>query len=228
MRLDAAGNLIQTYNTPLEAGHIWFSVDINVDGTSFWAANNFTSNVTKFDLATGAVLASFNTGTAQFTVKAVAVARPPSAVTRRARMTGGGSIFTDANDTGVPPGTRITHGFELHCDPARKPNSLEINIHNVTDSQFHLENLTFANCTDDPTITPNPPNAPFDTYEGKGTGRFNGVSGATAEWIFTDAGEPGINDRIKRLLIKDANGTVVVNIPDPGHTLTFGNHQAHK
>lgn len=143
-------------------------------------------------------------------------------------MTGGGSIFTSIGDTGVPPGTRITHGFELHCDVNRKPNNLEINIHAGTGSRFHLEQLTFALCTDDPTIEPNPPAAPFDTYEGEGTGRYNGQPGATAEWIFTDAGEPGTSDRIKRLIIRDANSVVVLSIPEPGHALTFGNHQAHK
>ena len=142
-------------------------------------------------------------------------------------MTGGGSIFT-SSPPDTPGGLRITHGFELHCNVNKKPNNLEINIHDSASSQFHLDNLTFANCTDDPTITPNPPNAPFDTYEGKGTGRYNRQPGATAEWIFTDAGEPGINDRIRKLIIRDNSGAVVLSVPDPGHTLTYGNHQAHK
>ncbi len=224
--LDTAGNVVQTYNVAGEPG-LWFGVDIVGDGT-FWASNFGSGNVYKFDLATGAVLLNFNAGPA-FEVKAVAVNRAPSAVTRRARMTGGGSIFTSTPpDTGVPADTRITHGFELHCDKNRKPNNLEINIHAGSGSRFHLEDLTFARCTDDPTIVPTPPAAPFDTYEGKGTGSYNGQSGASAEWIFTDAGEPGVNDRIKKLIIRDAGGNVVLSIPEPGHTLTYGNHQAHK
>ena len=142
-------------------------------------------------------------------------------------MTGGGSIFT-SSPPDTPGGIRVTHGFELHCNVNRKPNNLEINWDGG--NQFHLENLTFANCTDDPTIATNPPNAPFDTYEGKGTGRFNRQPGFCAEWIFTDAGEPGINDRIKKLIIKDCTtGAAVLSVPGPdGHTLTYGNHQAHK
>lgn len=231
VRLDVTGNVIQTYTTPItitENGHYWMGLDLDVDGTSFWATNKHTNNVWKFDIATGSTLLSFNTNTPGVQAKGVKVNRPPSTVSRGGRMTGGGSIFTSANDTGVPPGTRITHGFELHCNANKKPNNLEINIHAPVNGQFHLENLTFANCTDDPTITPSPPKAPFDTYEGKGTGRYNRQPGATAEWIFTDAGEPGVNDRIKKLIIRDAGGNVIVNVPQPGHTLTYGNHQAHK
>ena len=223
--LDASGNEIQRYDV-LGEPEGWRGVDIVGDGT-FWASNFSSGNVYKFEINTGTVLATFNAGPAN-TVKAVAVRRAPTAVFARGRMTGGGSIFTSLADSGVPPSTRVTHGFELHCDPARKPNNLEINIHTVPGSRFHLESLTFALCTDDPTITPNPPAAPFDTYEGKGTGSYNGQSGATAEWIFTDAGEPGVNDRIKKLIIRDAGGNVVLNIPEPGHPLTYGNHQAHK
>ncbi|MBI3327692.1 MAG: hypothetical protein HYZ81_13455 [Nitrospinae bacterium] len=223
--LNGSGEVVQTYNVAGEPS-LWFGVDSAGDGT-FWASNFGSGNVYKFDLATGTVLVSFNAGPA-FEVKAVAVNRAPSVVIRRGRMTGGGSVFTNDSDAGVPSGTRVTHGFELHCDKNRKPNTLEINIHAGSGSQFHLEELTFARCTDDPTITPTPPTAPFDTYEGKGTGRYNGQPGATAEWIFTDAGEPGVNDRIKKLIIKDAGGAVVLSIPEPGHQLTFGNHQAHK
>ena len=225
VRLDTAGNQIQNYDVVGETDG-WLGLDLVGDGT-FWVTNFGSGNVYRIDIASGAVVASFNAGLAQ-NVKGVAVFRAPGAITRRGRMTGGGSIFTSIGDTGVPPGTRITHGFELHCDVNRKPNNLEINIHAGTGSRFHLEQLTFALCTDDPTIEPNPPAAPFDTYEGEGTGRYNGQPGATAEWIFTDAGEPGTSDRIKRLIIRDASGIVVLSIPEPGHALTFGNHQAHK
>jgi len=223
VRLDAGGNVVQTYDITSEP-NIWYGLDLTDDG-AFWASDWVNFKVAKFDLATGAVLTSFSTTDKP---KGVAVNRAPSLVSRQGRMTGGGSIFTDTNDTGVPPGTRVTHGFELHCDKNKNPNNLEINIHNVTDSQFHLETLTSAFCYDDPNISPNPPNAPFDTYVGTGTGKYNGVSGATAEWTFTDAGEPGVNDRIKRLKITDASGNVVLFVPEPGHTLTYGNHQAHK
>ena len=225
VRLDAFGTQMLTYDVAGEPDG-WLGLDLAGDGT-FWTTNFNSGNVVRIDIATGDVVTLFHAGP-QGTVKGVAVARAPSAVGFRGRMTGGGSIFTDISDSGVPPGTRITHGFELHCDYNRKPNNLEINIHGITSSRFHLEQLTFALCTDDPTITPNPPAAPFDTYEGQGTGRYNGQPGATAEWIFTDAGEPGTSDRIKRLIIRDANGTTVLLIPEDGHTLTFGNHQAHK
>jgi len=39
------------------------------------------------------------------------------------------------------------------------------------------------------------PRAGFETIVGQGTGVLNGVSGATASFRFTDAGEPGRDDR---------------------------------
>jgi outer membrane protein assembly factor BamB len=70
-RLDAAGVLVRTYAVPGEAA-LWAGLDLVGDGT-FWAANYYSSNVYKFDLATGATLAQFNTGTPPNTAVAVRV-----------------------------------------------------------------------------------------------------------------------------------------------------------
>lgn len=130
------------------------------------------------------------------------------------RMTGGGSVYTRA-------GVRVTHGFELHCDATVTPNNLQINWDKG--NKFHLETLTSALCTDDPAIAPTPPNAGFDTYKGTGTGKFNGVPGYTAEWTFTDAGEPGKKD-LATIVIKDPANAVVLSVSG---LLKVGNQQAH-
>jgi hypothetical protein len=49
-------------------------VDIVGDGT-FWASNAFSANIYKFDLETGAILASFNAGTGNGTAAGVGVRR---------------------------------------------------------------------------------------------------------------------------------------------------------
>jgi hypothetical protein len=69
-RLNASGNLIQTYTVPGEPGYLWLGLDLVGDGT-FWAANTYASTVYKFDLATGAVQANFNTGTPINTIDGV-------------------------------------------------------------------------------------------------------------------------------------------------------------
>ncbi len=71
-RLDASGNLVQTYGVPGEPGVWWLGVDLVGDGT-FWASNYASSNVYRFDLATGVVLGGFNAGTPTTTVKDVLV-----------------------------------------------------------------------------------------------------------------------------------------------------------
>lgn len=127
-------------------------------------------------------------------------------------MTGGGSLRA----------TGVRHGAVLHCtvsDPG--PDKLQVNWDKG--KKFHLEELTEAACTDDPNIDEGKPVAGFDTYTGKGTGRYNGVSGATAEWVITDAGEPGRSDTLT-IKITDANGNVVL---DQSGKLESGNNQAH-
>jgi len=127
------------------------------------------------------------------------------------RMTGGGTVGT----------TRVRHGFELNCDVGVRPNHLEVNGRG---SRFHLETLESATCTDDPNIDPGHPAAPFDTYVGKGTGRYKGTPGYTIEFKFTDAGEPGTDDTAA-ITITAPDSTVVLNVSG---NLNRGNQQAHK
>jgi hypothetical protein len=70
-RLNAAGAIVQTYQIPGENA-LWAGVDLVGDGT-FWAGNYRSSNVYRFDLATGAVRASFNAGTPPSTVVGIRV-----------------------------------------------------------------------------------------------------------------------------------------------------------
>jgi hypothetical protein len=146
---------------------------------------------------------------------------PPERELLDGRMTGGGSVFIE--DGAV----RVTHGFQLRCDPEDHRQNLQVNVHRQPGpgDRWHLEELTFAECWFDPDFDPLPRAAPINTYHGMGVGRWNGESGYIAEWIFTDEGEPGVNDRIVLLRIEDPEGTVVLEVEE--RTLTFGNHQAH-
>ncbi|MBI4241622.1 MAG: hypothetical protein HY613_07885 [Candidatus Rokubacteria bacterium] len=125
------------------------------------------------------------------------------------RMNGGGSIL----------GSKAQHGFQLHCNVSQPPNNLEVNF--GQGDKFHLEVFSTVSCTDDPTIEERPPVAGFDTIAGSGMGRFNGVSGATIEFKFSDAGEPGKTDSASIKIV--AGATTVLDIAG---TLLTGNHQA--
>ena len=70
-RLDASGRLVQTYGVAGEPS-LWSGLDLVGDGT-FWVGNYVTSNVYRFDLASGAVRAVFNTGTPTQTVVGIRV-----------------------------------------------------------------------------------------------------------------------------------------------------------
>ena len=67
-QLNASGTLVQTYEIPGEAS-LWSGLDLVGDGT-FWAGNYESSNVYRFDLASGAVRDTFNTGSPGHTVEA--------------------------------------------------------------------------------------------------------------------------------------------------------------
>ena len=62
-RLDALGTIVQQYGSP--ASGAWFSLALDPGGTSFWAGDSVSGDVKQFDLTSGAVLASFNTGVSQ-------------------------------------------------------------------------------------------------------------------------------------------------------------------
>ncbi len=62
VRLDAAGNVVQTYDAPNE--NTWFALNLDPDGTSFWSAGVRSGSVYKFDIASGNQLLSFNAGVA--------------------------------------------------------------------------------------------------------------------------------------------------------------------
>jgi hypothetical protein len=165
------------------------------------------------DLGTGELPASFDWNMVSF---ALEEETPPLA---SGRMTGGGSIFTIDDE-------RVTHGFQIHCD-LREPNNLQINWHNG--NRFHMTELTAAVCTDSEMIDQGSPEAYFDTFKGAGVGRLNNEPGATIEFVFVDAGEPGNNDTAM-FTIRDADGNLVLEVTGdpnvPGY-LDRGNHQAH-
>jgi outer membrane protein assembly factor BamB len=73
VRLNASGALVQTYAVAGEPS-VWAGLDLVGDGT-FWATNYESSNVHRFNLATGAHILSFNTGTPPHTAVGVAVRR---------------------------------------------------------------------------------------------------------------------------------------------------------
>lgn len=57
-RFDAAGNLVDTYDVIGEDS--WFALNLDPDGVTFWSGNIDSSNIYRFNIATGLVSSSFN------------------------------------------------------------------------------------------------------------------------------------------------------------------------
>jgi hypothetical protein len=105
------------------------------------------------------------------------------------RMTGGGVIRLNGYVDGSLLEVKFTHGFTVHCDNLLS-NNLEVNWGG---RQWHIEKESLENirCTDEPDVAPEPPPAPFDTFEANGFGRLDGVWGSYIWFKLQDAGEPG-------------------------------------
>src|ERR1043166_535967 len=93
VRLDDAGNVIQQYDHG--DNNLWFALNLDPDGKSFWSADQVTREVAKFDIASGAISVTFTGATAGpsvagITVKGeITVAQAPvtgQCVTRDARF----------------------------------------------------------------------------------------------------------------------------------------------
>ncbi len=232
----SATNVTLTDQLPGNGGLVWTNVSINPAQGGCTLTSNFlncnlgtiaagasvTVTVTSAATTPAAACQSQPNPDAHATANGGLVADDSGALTctpanLQGRMTGGGSIFTGPGNQ-----TRVTHGFELHCDANDKRQSLEINWPGTAGSNnFHLTAITKATCIDDPSIQPQPPDAGFDTYIGEGVGTCNGQP-ATIRFIFTDAGEPGTSDTAEYHI----SGACTLNTVKT--LLTNGNHQAHK
>jgi hypothetical protein len=61
LRFNAAGAVVQTYNALGE--NFFFALNLDPDGTSFWSAGIFSGRIYRFDIATGALITSFQGAT---------------------------------------------------------------------------------------------------------------------------------------------------------------------
>jgi outer membrane protein assembly factor BamB len=59
-RLDSAGNIVWTYDALTEDS--FFAMNLDPDGSSFWTGGYSSGDIYRFDIATGAILDSFNAG----------------------------------------------------------------------------------------------------------------------------------------------------------------------
>jgi hypothetical protein len=170
-----------------------------------------------------------------------------------ALLLGSGAAFALDMDTTINPASMngkmigagtfgddptVSHEFVLHCDINARPNRLRVNWRAKDDDydrgrghadhgktmHFHLMNLEQVRCYDDPAIDTGKPKANFDTYEGEGIGTLDGKPGYGAEWVLTDAGDPGRKNDTASILIKDGDGNVVLDV---SVQLISGNHRAY-
>jgi hypothetical protein len=85
--------------------------------------------------------------------------------------------------------------------------------------------ITDATCTDDPTVSLVPPQAPLDTIEGDGIGSLDGQDGHRVHFFLQDSGEGGGKNDKAGFQVFDPNGVLIF---DSGIVvISGGNIQAH-
>lgn len=72
VRLNSSGQIMTTYTASGE--QCLYAVALDADGTTFWAGDYCSSNIYRFDIASGKQLVRFNTGTPSGTVFGISVA----------------------------------------------------------------------------------------------------------------------------------------------------------
>ncbi len=110
-RLDASGQFVRTYNAPADT-YCWLGMELDPDGTSFWASNWCGSSVTRFDLATGNVIESHVVSDIGFMAKQIIVVPPlpglcNTVVINTAAVSGGGEVNI-SNDSASDSTTIVT------------------------------------------------------------------------------------------------------------------------
>jgi hypothetical protein len=152
-RLDASGNVVQTYDVPGE--DFWFALNLDPNGTSFWAGNEPPSNnFYRFNIATGAVeVGPINTGpgTSLFGLclkgEPTAATRPPLdhfkcyAASAPANHAGAGRNVTLRDQFGASTAT-IARVYNL-CNPVDK-NQEGINQEDAHLVEYKLVNRVSA------------------------------------------------------------------------------------
>jgi len=224
-------------------------------GETWTVTYTYTILQSDFPSLTNTVTAHFHPASFPNDIKGSdSVTTPVGIPEKMGRMTGGGSIFLPSGTTVVGgTGTRVTHGFELHCKTTADGgnNHLEVNW-GKPNQHFHLSSLDAVKCEDNPLINQAPPVAPIDTLIGQGSGFCSGTfkgkkyskADANISFIFIDAGEPGTSDTASYIItVLNGAGTaddVIVldtgdadgvrtesDLPGGQIALTKGNHQAH-
>ena len=104
--VDTSGVIVKQYDAPGES--TWFAMNLDPGSQTFWSGDYDTSNVYQFDISTGNILHSFNTGTPAGTLFGLGVLKSTATVESSGSIT-----ITENAATAL---SRSTAG-DMTCDP---------------------------------------------------------------------------------------------------------------
>jgi hypothetical protein len=164
VRLDASGNVVQTYLASSYGSTYLFALNLDPDGQTFWTADLISGLITRINIATGAQVTQFSSQQ-EVDTAGLAVAGEPTqgggggggSTPCTIKITNGGWIVTDDGDRGSFGGnaketsTGTDTGQEEYQDhgPAEPLNVHSINVTDITCDDTGTKASIFGNATID-------------------------------------------------------------------------------
>jgi PKD repeat protein len=121
VHLNSSGQPVMTYSVPGE--QCLYGVALDQDGTSFWSSDYCSSNIYRFDIASGKQLSKFNTGTPSGTVFGLAIA---GAGLNVAGLGNGGAMTASPSSANLAPGQSATFTISFTPNAAAAGHTLAL------------------------------------------------------------------------------------------------------
>jgi hypothetical protein len=208
IRLDAAGNVLQTY--PVTGSNTLFAMNLDPDGTTFWTGDIGNGEVSHVDIATGNVLTQFNSSPSSqlaglVIVGGIVVSQPTITL----------SPPTASQNVGSPDTTTATI-----TNPGGSVSGQTITF-TVTGVNSASGTAT-TNASGQATFTYTGTNSGTDTVTGSFTNEHNTTVTGTASVTWTGGGSrtpPGIDDTCTAFGATSITTKPGIDTTQPGDTL---------
>ncbi|MCK4827817.1 hypothetical protein KA005_69455 [bacterium] len=230
-RLNSFGTIINTYD--VDGQDNWFALNLDPDGTSFWSGDHITGKFFKFDIASGTVLMSVDTGMGSNKLFGLAVFGEQTA----ALGSISGMKFNDLNGNGVEdPGEPGLEGWIIKLT---KPDGITVETTTDSNGDYIFGSLLIGTYTVEEVLQPGwtqtaPPGGTYtvDISAGDhvmevdfGNSNTGSISGMKFNDLNSngvkDPGEPGLADW--KIILTKPDGTTVETTTDSNGDYKFDN-----
>ncbi len=198
-RLNAAGNVVQTYD--VAGADTWFALNLDPNGTSFWSGDVNTGNIYRFNIQTGALeVGPINTATT-FELFGLCV---------KGEITGP----TDS----TPPSCKLTATL------AGPPKGIQITVQDGGATDSGLKSIVVTNNVNANVVVPPFTQGTKNAVVVTATRVDNNVSAQVALRVTDVKGNITNCDPVMTTLVRENKPQVFTDVPDAEHLVTVMNN----